>query len=288
MALPHRRDVPFARLTTLGLGGICRWLFEPVDEDQATRFTRACHREGLPYRVLGGGSNLVVLGDVSVPVLRLRFPADVRREGTSLEVPASFGHTRLSETAAEAGLSGLEHAAGIPGTCGGALCMNAGAHGHDLAEVLERYRFLTPEGELVDRRPEPGEFGYRASALRHQGLALGLRLRLAAGDPTRIRETMAAHRARREATQPLATSNAGCIFKNPPGEHAGRLIEGAGLRGLRVGQAQVSPLHANFLVNLGGAGPQEFRELLDLVRGRVREATGHLLELEVEVWESAP
>lgn len=284
LQLPHRRDVPFARLTTLGLGGICRWLFEPVDMRQAETFVRTCHREGLSFRVLGGGSNLLVLEDISEPVVRLRFPSVLQREGDRLRVPASFGHMRLSEAAAEAGLAGYEHACGIPGTCGGALAMNAGANGRELVDVLCEYTFLTAAGERITQAPQPGAFGYRRSHLRHHGLGLELVVDLVPGDRGALQSQMASYREKRQKTQPIATRNAGCLFRNPPGGHAGRLIEEAGLKGLRIGGAQVSPLHANFLVNAEAASPSDFRELVDRVQATVLERSGVQLELEVEVW----
>ncbi len=284
LALPHQRDIPFSRLSTLGIGGQCAWLFEPTDEAQAATFVQTCHREGIPYKVLGGGSNLVVLGDVHIPVLRLRFPPEVCRRGNTLSVPANFGHIRLSEVAAEAGLGGYEHACGIPGTCGGALAMNAGANGREMVEALLRYRFLTPEGDLIDQAPRPEDFGYRRSHLRHWGIALELTLGLVEGDAQALRATMAQYRAKRAASQPLHARNAGCVFKNPPGRSAGRLIEEAGLKGLRVGQAEVSTLHGNFLLNLGKATPHEFSELVSMVQAKVHEFHGISLDLEVEVW----
>jgi len=283
-AIPHRQDVPFAKLTTLGVGGVCRWLFEPVTEAQAQAFVRACAREELPWRTLGGGSNLVVLGDVAEPVLRLRLPAEARRAGLDLSAPASHGHIRLSQVAGDLGLSGLEYASGIPGTVGGALHMNAGAYGTELVDVLARYRFLTPDGELVDKAPEPGEFAYRWSVLGNGRVALGLTVRLVEGDPARIRTLVEDYRRRRGTSQPLSKRNAGCIFKNPPGHSAGRLIDQAGLKGLRVGDAEVSPEHGNFLVNLGQATAVQFAELMDLVRERVQDRHGIRLEPEVEIW----
>ncbi len=282
-SIPHRRDVPFARLTTLGVGGVCRWLFEPVSEAQAQAFVRACHAEGLAWRMLGGGSNLVVLGDVHL-ALRLRFPDAPRRTGLELRAPASHGHIRLSLAAAEMGLAGMEYASGIPGSVGGALHMNAGAYGRELVDVLARYRFLSAEGELVEKAPEPGEFRYRWSVLGGGRVALGLTVRLEEGDPERIRTLVADYRRRRGTSQPLGKRNAGCIFKNPPGQSAGRLIDLAGLKGLRVGDAEVSPDHGNFLVNHGAATSAQFAELMALVRARVREAHGIDLEPEVEIW----
>mgnify|MGYP001030535431 CR=1 FL=1 len=284
LKLPHRRDVPFERLTLLGIGGLCRWLFEPTTEAEAQAFVRSCVREGLPYRVLGGGSNLLVLGDVDLPVLRLRLGGDPVRSGVELTASASHGHIALAEVAAQAGLAGLEWAGGIPGSLGGAVRMNAGAHGGEWLQVLARYRFLTPEGELVEKIPEPGEFAYRWSWLREGRVVLSATARLVEGDPTAIRERLAAFKARRVATQPRGKRSAGCIFKNPPGTFAGRLIEEAGLKGTRVGNAEVSSEHANFLVNLGHATPAQFTELMDLVKAAVKERHGVELEPEVEIW----
>ena len=287
MRVPHRRGVPFAKLTTLGVGGLCHWLFEPTDEKEAAAFVQTCHKEGLPYRILGMGSNLVILDDIEVPVLRLRFPAELKREGLRLSAPASFGHIRMSQAAAEAGLSGLEYAAGIPGSVGGALRMNAGAYGSELVGVLDTFRFLTPEGELVEKRPDPGEFAYRWSFFATAPhVATGMTVKLAEGDPDRIKAQVAVNMEKRGTSQPLSKRNAGCIFKNPPGASAGRLIDQAGLKGLRVGDAEVSPEHGNFLVNLGHASAAEFAELMDTVRAKVKAAHGVDLEPEVEIWRN--
>ena len=287
LKVPHRRDVPFARLTTLGVGGLCRWLFEPTTEAEAQIFVRACAREGLPYRVLGGGSNLVVLDDIEAPVLRLALPKEVRREGNTLTAPASHGHIALAEAAGRAGLSGLEFASGIPGSLGGAIRMNAGAYGREWIDVLARYRFLTPGGELVEKAPEPGEFRYRWSFLTGGRIVLSATARLAEGDPAVIQAQVAEYRQKRGTSQPLSKRNAGCIFKNPPGQSAGRLIDQAGLKGLRIGDAEVSPEHANFLVNHGHATAGEFAELMATVRAKVRELHGVDLEPEVEIWRES-
>ncbi len=284
LKVPHRRDVSFSKLTTLGVGGLCRWLFEPTTEAQAQAFVRACAREGLPWRVLGGGSNLVVLGDLEGPVLRLAFPKEIHRAGDQLTAPASHGHIALAEAAANLGLSGLEFASGIPGSLGGAIRMNAGAYGREWADVLTRYRFLTPEGELVEKAPEPGEFSYRWSFLTGGRVVLSATAQLVAGDAARIRAQVAEYRAKRGTSQPLSKRNAGCIFKNPPGLSAGRLIDQAGLKGLCLGDAEVSPEHANFLINHGKATAAEFAELMERVRAKVLEVSGVDLEPEVELW----
>ncbi len=284
LQVPHRREVPFARLTTLGVGGLCRWLFEPTTEGEAQAFVRACVREGLPWRVLGGGSNLVVLGDLELPVLRLAFPKQHRREGSRITAPASHGHIALAEAAAAEGLSGLEFASGIPGSLGGAIHMNAGAYGREWIDVLARYRFLTPEGELVEKSPESGEFTYRWSWLGGGRVVLSATADLVPGDPAQIRARVAEYRDKRGTSQPLSKRNAGCIFKNPTGQSAGRLIDQAGLKGLRIGDAEVSPEHANFLVNHGHATAAEFAELMDQVQAKVLEVHGVALEPEVEIW----
>ncbi|MBL0312503.1 MAG: UDP-N-acetylmuramate dehydrogenase [Holophagaceae bacterium] len=285
LKLPHRTDVPFARLTTLGVGGTCRWLFEPTAEHEAQAFVTACVRESLPYRVLGGGSNLVVLGDIEMPVLRLRFPAELKRDGLKLSAPASFGHIRMAQEAAREGLSGMEYASGIPGTTGGALRMNAGAYGRELVDILDTYRFLTPGGELVEKRPAPGEFNYRWSFLARGFVALSFTVSLIEGDRDRIQAQVAENMGKRGSSQPLSKRNAGCIFKNPTGTSAGRLIDQAGLKGFRIGDAEVSPEHANFLVNHGHATATEFAELMDAVRAKVLEMHGIELEPEVEIWQ---
>ncbi len=287
LQVPHRRNVPFARLTTLGVGGLCRWLFEPATEWEAQAFVRACAREGLPWRVLGGGSNLVVLGDLESPVLRLALPKKVQREGTRLTAPASHGHIALAEAAATAGLSGLEFASGIPGSLGGAIRMNAGAYGREWVDVLSHYRFLTPEGELVEKVPDPGEFRYRWSFLTGGRVVLSATANLVEGNPASIRAQGAEYREKRGTSQPLSKRNAGCIFKNPPGQSAGQLIDQAGLKGLRIGDAEVSREHANFLVNHGHATAAEFAELMEQVRIRVFETHGVELEPEVEIWHES-
>jgi UDP-N-acetylmuramate dehydrogenase len=284
LKVPHRRDVPFSRLTTLGVGGLCRWLFEPTTELEAQAFVQACAREGLPWRVLGGGSNLVVLGDLEDPVLRLALPKETHREGNRLTAPASHGHIALAEAAANLGLSGLEFASGIPGSVGGAIRMNAGAYGHEWIDVLVRYRFLTPEGELVEKAPEPGEFHYRWSYLTGGRVILSATADLVEGDPVRIHTQVDEYREKRGTSQPLSKRNAGCIFKNPLGQSAGRLIDQAGLKGLRIGDAEVSREHANFLVNHGHATATEFADLMVQVRTRVFEIHGVELEPEVEIW----
>jgi len=190
----------------------------------------------------------------------------------------------LSQAVAEQGLSGMEYAAGIPGTTGGALHMNAGAYGRELVQILSSYRYIHPEGEVIETAPRPENFGYRRSHLGPGYVALGFTIRLTPGDSKTIQAEVESNRLKRGSSQPLSKRNAGCIFKNPPGESAGRLIDRAGLKGYRVGDAEVSPEHANFLINHGQATARDFYELMIQVQSKVQLRYGITLEPEVEVW----
>ena len=283
LSIPHRRDVPFAKLTTLGMGGTCKWLFEPRSEEEARLFVKTCRASNLNYRVLGGGSNLLVLSDISAPVMRLALPGGLRLTSNGVSANANYGHASLVNDIADMGFSGIEWAVGIPGSFGGALRMNAGANGGEWSQVLDQVRFLTPEGEIVEKKPEQGDFAYRSSFLANGCVTLGASFRLAKGDAASVKKTMSGFQAKRRQSQPSGHS-AGCVFKNPPGDKAGRLIERAGLKGARIGDAEVSDVHANFLLNSGNASPGDFWELIQLVRSRVYETQKRELELEVEVW----
>ena len=286
MAIPYRKDIPFSRLTTLGIGGNCRWLFEPILETQAQTFVRTCTKEGIPWLIIGSGSNIVVLEDIEIPVLRLRFKQDLCRNRMEIKAPANYSYSKLSATAADMELSGIEYAIGIPGTVGGAICMNAGAHGKELINILVKYRFLTADGSLIEKVPETNEFGYRWSIFHNNLVALGLTVRLVKGNPVKIRELMNSNLNQRRKCQPLNKRNAGCIFKNPLGYNAGQLIDEAGLKGLRIGDAGVSVEHANFLVNYGCASSTQFSELIATVQTKVKEIHGIILEPEVKIWKA--
>jgi UDP-N-acetylmuramate dehydrogenase len=283
LLIPHKRDVPFSRLTTLGIGGVCRWLFEPTTEEAVALFVKICRAHDLEYGVLGGGSNLLVLSDIPWPVVRLRLPKELTATPSGVMANASHSHVALVRDVANMGLSGLEWAAGIPGSFGGALRMNTGAYGSSWSKVVDRIRFVSPIGEIIEKKPEEDDFAYRSSFLRGGRVALGASIRLAKEDPASIKRTMAKVRADRRKEQPVGRS-AGCVFKNPPGKIAGELIDSAGLKGTRVGAVAVSEVHANFFVNLGSANSRDYMELIRIVRARVFEAHGVKLELEVEVW----
>ena len=225
----------------------------------------------------------MVLSDISEPVMRLALPKELVITPDGVYVNASYNHAAMVNDIAEMGLSGIEWAVGIPGGFGGALRMNAGANGFEWGQFLERVRFLTPEGEIVERTPGQGDFTYRSSFLTGGRIALGASIKLTRRDKKSIKKTMDAFQAARRKSQPAGRS-AGCVFKNPPGKSAGQLIDSAGLKGTRVGDSIVSDIHANFLLNLGDATPGQFWELIQIVRSRVFDVHGCELELEVEVW----
>nr|AGS53772.1 UDP-N-acetylenolpyruvoylglucosamine reductase [uncultured bacterium contig00176] len=283
MSIPYSRDVPFRKLTTLGLGGVCRWLFEPVTEGQARRFVKTCRAFNLNYRVLGGGSNLLALSDVTVPVMRLALPKELSVTENRVYASASCSHPALARDVADVGLSGIEWACGIPGSFGGALRMNAGAHGGEWGHVLHAVRFLTADGEIVEKKTAISDFSYRSSFLADGHIALGAWFDLTKGDAGAIKKKMGEYLSIRRQRQPTGRT-AGSVFKNPPGKIAGQLIESAGLKGVRIGNAEVSSIHSNFLVNLGDASPSDYWELVKYVRAKVAEAHDCQLELEIEVW----
>jgi UDP-N-acetylmuramate dehydrogenase len=189
----------------------------------------------------------------------------------------------LASDAADLGYSGIEWACGIPGTFGGAIRMNAGAHGFDWGQLLAEVRYLDPDGEIIEKTPSTGDFSYRSSFLANGHVALGASINLAKGDVKSIKKTMNNFKAARSQNQPRGRS-AGCVFKNPPGKNAGQLIESAGLKGARAGNAEVSTIHANFFMNVGNGSPDDFLRLIRLVSAKVSEAHDCQLELEIEVW----
>ena len=275
-----------ARRTTLRVGGPARWLVEPACEAQVAQALQAARNEGVEVLILGNGSNLLVRDGGFDGLVIAIGPAmsSFAREGDGYVVQAGCPLVRLAQQAQADGLSGLESLSGIPGTVGGAAWMNAGAYGTDMSRLVLQVRALDAQGRACTLRAPALGFGYRRSAMMAQGLTVTeVTLRLQPGDPAEIAESMrACARARREK-QPLSLPSAGSFFKRPEGHFAGALIEQAGLKGVSVGGAQVSPLHAGFLVNTGGATARVFLELMALVQRRVLAHSGIMLEAEVRI-----
>lgn len=284
-----QENVPLARLTSARIGGPADLLLEAESADDLAESVSQLWRLDVPFIMLGGGSNILI-SDAGVRgvVIHNRaravaWHAERQPPQVWAESGANFG--ALARQAAQKGLSGLEWAGGIPGTIGGAVFGNAGAHGGDmaanlrLAEVLHRY-----DGRQKWRLDNL-RYSYRSSVLKEglgQAVVLSATLNLAVGDPAAIEAKMNEYLAHRRHTQPPGASM-GSMFKNPPGDYAGRLIEAAGLKGLRVGEVQISELHANFFVNLGQGRAADALALLHKAQAVVAEKTGVALELEVEL-----
>ena len=274
--------------TTWGIGGPAEMICRPRGVWKTLRCCEILQDNGTPYRILGGGSNLLVddRGVEGVVVRPEHDPEDLVIEGSRVQVPAGMALSQLVKTAGEAGLSGLEFAAGIPGTVGGAAVMNAGWGGEDLSGVIRTVWCYRPGEGMVELRGGQCRFGYRTSRFQQSGeVVLRVDLELCPGDREEISAKIREVLRRRKEALPLEYPSAGSVFKNPPGDYAGRLIEAAGLKGKTIGGAQISGKHANVIVNRGAASFQDVMGLIDLARGEVERRFGVTLELEIKIWE---
>lgn len=283
-----RQNEPMSRHTTFRIGGPAD-LFAVVDTvEELQAASRLCRGQGVPVKLLGGGANLLVLDQgIRGCVIKLgKTFRETRWEGDAAVCGAADFPVRIARQAAERGLEGMEWGAGIPGTLGGAVVMNAGTNLGSLKDVLVEVSMLMPDGEVATVPADQLGLGYRRSNLqgRDDIVVLTARVQLRPGEPDEIRRRIDEHLAYRNARQPIHLPNAGSIFKNPRGDFAGRLIEQVGLKGARVGDAQFSELHANFIVNLGHATAADVLELIARAKARVAERFGIALEEEVRIW----
>lgn len=280
------RNVPLAAHTWFGLGGSAECVVYPRDESQLAAIVRRAEAEALPWRVLGGGAN-VLISDAGVDgiVIRLNEPAftKVDFDGTTVTAAAGADLMKLANTCVTRALSGLECLAGIPGTVGGAIRMNAGGRFGEIADSVGQVRILHTDGTVRTLTRDEVGFRYRHTGLG-RAIVLSARFTLESGDPEEIKARFKAYWAVKKASQPLADFSAGCIFKNPPGDSAGRLIDQAGLKGRTHGSARVSDRHANFIVADPGATATDVLALVDEVRDTVMRKFGVQLETEIEVW----
>ena len=285
-SLELRADEPMAKHTTFRIGGPAALMALPGTQAEAEAAVWAARELDVEPFFLGNGSNLLV-SDSGYPGFLIKPAgefAQIREAGRALEAGSAVLLSRLSGRALERGLAGLEFASGIPGSVGGAIAMNAGAYGGEIAQVLEEVDFLDEEGEPRTLPASECEFGYRHSVFSDRRcLILRGRFRLEQGDPEAIRARVDELTAQRKAKQPLEYPSAGSMFKRPPGHFAAALIDQCGLKGFSVGGAQVSEKHAGFVVNRGGASCADVLELVDRVRERVLTRTGVELEMEVKV-----
>jgi UDP-N-acetylmuramate dehydrogenase len=288
--LPVRSDVPLAPMTTLRVGGPADRLAEPRTRDELLAVLETARAAGIDWMVIGNGSNLVV-ADAGVRGLVIRNRARAADlVGASLAADAGAPMAMLVKRATTAGLTGLEWGIAVPGTLGGAVWANAGAHGGEIRDRLAWAEAWDPaDGALGRLDAADCRFGYRESRFKHEPLVVvAAGLELAPDEPDAVAARVAGFQAERQATQPLAEQNAGSVFRNPPGDHAGRLIDTTGLKGRRVGTASVSTRHANFIQADRGGRADDVRRLADEVREAVARATGITLDYEIEfvgAWE---
>ena len=280
-----RPGEPLARHTSFRIGGPADLLVLPDTPEELAHVLGTATAFGARLTLLGGGSNVLV-GDGGMRGVVVKLGpgfARVEWNGELLRAGAAVQLGRLARAAAGRGLAGLEYAEGIPGTVGGALFMNAGAYGGELAPAVESVEGLGRDGRAFALPGRELVFGYRHSALPPGFVVTAVRLRLRRDESDQVRNRMDEARTRRTAAQPHGGANAGSIFKNPNGDHAGRLIEIAGLKGTRAGRARISERHANFIVNEGGARAADVKALMDVAQRVVWERSGVWLQPEVQL-----
>jgi UDP-N-acetylmuramate dehydrogenase len=276
-------NAPLSGITWFRVGGPAEVMFRPADRDDLADFLAGLPRD-VPVTVIGVGSNLLVRdGGVAGVVLRLgRGFAEIEVKGTDVRVGAAALDINVARMAADAGLAGLEFLSGIPGTMGGAARMNAGAYGRELSDVIGSAEALDRQGRLHKLDKQALGLGYRHSAVPDDWIILGAELKAEAGDRAAITAKLADIQAAREASQPIRSRTGGSTFANPPGHKAWQLVDQAGCRGLRIGGAQVSEKHTNFLINTGSATAADIENLGETVRRRVREMSGIELRWEIQ------
>ncbi len=276
---------PMSRHTTFRIGGPADVMVLPENERQTQEAIRFLKKNQLPYLVLGNGSNILV-GDKGIRGVVIQLGKEFsacRVEGETITAQAGMKLSRLANVALEHSLGGLEFAAGIPGTLGGAIYMNAGAYGGQMADVIASVTYLNSAGEVCVADGEACGFGYRTSIFsKEDSVILSCTMRLPRRDAGAIRELMDDLQERRISKQPLQLPSAGSTFKRPEGYFAGKLIQDAGLMGYRVGGASVSEKHAGFVVNDRGATAKDVRELMEQIQRKVKERFGVTLEPEVK------
>jgi UDP-N-acetylmuramate dehydrogenase len=280
-------DTALGPLTTLGVGGKAPFVLEPRDRHELLLCVRELRAAGLPFRMLGHGSNLLVRDEgVREVVIHTRGMTGIWHHGVidhALRVEAGASLARLTSVAHQQGLGGAEVLVGIPGTLGGAVAGNAGSRHGAIGDLLSAVTVIDESGEAREVPCTPADFGYRRSPFRGQ-VVLDAVLQLRPEAPEAVWARLSEILLAKRESQPLTARSAGCIFRNTPDAPSGRLIEAAGCKGLSSGAARVSARHANFIVNEGGARAADVLALIERVRGAVRAQAGAELQLEVEVW----
>ncbi|MBW2360142.1 MAG: UDP-N-acetylmuramate dehydrogenase [Deltaproteobacteria bacterium] len=280
-------DVSLARHTSLLVGGPADAIATPADRAELSALLRLCREHHLPHQLLGSGFNTLVrdggIDGVLVRLAKLRRLEE--RPGARLRAEAGVSHSQITRFCSGRGLSGFEFGAGVPGTVGGWLAMNAGVPQQAIGSRVEELEVMSPSGRCIRHLPRSGlRFVYRAlRGLAPGSVLLSALLSVTLSTPSAVREEVDRQLSRRAGTQPLDIPTCGSVFKNPPGDHAGRLIEAAGLKGHRIGGAEFSPMHANFIANTGGASASDVLALIEHAQKTVLIQSGILLAPEVRV-----
>jgi UDP-N-acetylmuramate dehydrogenase len=285
-----RFNEPMSRHTSLGIGGPADLMLFPEDPLSLRAALVAAATEGLPIIMLGGGTNLLVSDDgIDGIVISLREFNKIeltRQQDETIGVIFAGSGARLAAVinfAQKQGLAGMESLSGIPGSIGGAVFMNAGSYGMEIGRLIESVTVMDMQGNLGVLKKEEIGFGYRSSDIPADRVILSANLRLMKADPGEIQERMREVLERKRESQPLNESSAGCVFRNPPEDSAGRLIEEAGCKGLSKGGIEVSHVHANYFINRGAASCRDFLDLMNEVKMKVKEKSGIDLEPEIRL-----
>lgn len=281
-----KADEPLARHTWMKVGGPAQYLAEPRSVEELQALVTCCHKNQTPMHLLGGGSNLLVRDEgVSGVVLKLDAPcfSEVSTEGTLVKAGGGALLSQLISESVRRSLEGLEVLTGIPGTVGGAMHGNAGGRGGDIGQFVKSATVLTAKGEIFVRKEDELSFAYRKSSI-DELVILEAEFQLREGDEADITQRMRKIWIMKRSTQPLSFQSAGCIFKNPRGLSAGALIEQSGMKGTRVGGAEISDRHANFIVTDDKGTANDVLRLIDLIKARVADQFGVDLELEINIW----
>ena len=278
-------DEPMKKHTTFHIGGNADYFVMPNKASEVAEVVKLCKEEGIPFYVLGNGSNLLVSdkGYRGVIIQIYKEMNDIRVEGTIVTAQAGALLSKIGSVALADSLTGFEFAAGIPGTVGGAVVMNAGAYGGEMKDILLSVTVLTPDGAVLTLYNKELELGYRTSIIAKKDyIVLEAKYKLERGEKDVIREKMDELKVKRVTKQPLEMPSAGSTFKRPEGYFAGKLIQDAGLRGFQVGGAQVSEKHCGFVVNTGDATAADVMSLIEQVAEKVKQEFGVQLEPEVK------
>jgi UDP-N-acetylmuramate dehydrogenase len=285
-----REHEPLSRHSWYGIGGPARYFLELTEDRELGSLLPRLTAEGIRYTLLGAGTN-TLFQDGELDGLTIKLSSSCFQvEGTEVSVCAGYLMPRLAAEAARAGLSGLEFGAGVPGSVGGSIFGNAGAFGAEVKDRLVSAEVVDPQGKCHVLNNQDCDFGYRDSVFKSRTpdwVVVRARFQTTPADPAVVRETIKRVQKHRRDTQPIEKRSLGSTFKNPPGDAAGRLVDACGLKGLRIGQAQISPKHANFIVNLGGATAADVLALMAEMRERVKQKFGIELEPEVRVVSGA-